>query len=1054
MRVTVGIVVIAILLARADLGQVRASLGAAEPALILAALAVLLAGLVVGALRWRAYLGALDLDLPVPTAVRMHLAGVFFNAFLPTGIGGDAYKAVRLSRGSSRAPGHPTLGPAIGSVVLDRFAGAVALGIVGVIFATAALASGGAGRVPATALAVSVVLLGGAGVVLWRGERLLWRRVVPEAGLGARLRSAVRTIHDAARDPRAVPRAYLLGIVFHACVLVEHVLIARALGIHVSLTALACIVVVASLMTMIPVTINGLGFREGAYVWGLGAFGIAGELALAFGLVILAVVLLSSAVGGLVYMTLGGDVSVSRPALRARRWRSLAPIGLVAAAVVFNLVTLRAEATPVWNLNDSAMHAQMVRWADDRIAERHVPFDGWYPNLSLGAPHFHHYQSIPHTLTGTASRAIGADHAFALSLYLLMALWPICVYASARLLGWGRWAAAAGAVVSPLVVSVPGHGYELGSYVWQGYGVWSQLWAMWTLPIAWALGWRAIRRGRGYAIAAVAVASTIAIHFLTGYLAVASLGALAFVGAGVVKRVGRAVLLGAGAVVVASWVVVPLLADSPWMNQTSFGRNDFYTDSFGARTVLGWLVTGGLFDAGRLPVVTLLVGIGLVVCIARARRDERARVLLALWSLSLFLFIGRPTFGPVIDLLPGGRDLLLHRYLMGVHLAGIFIAGAGALWLARALVARARATTPVSVAAVIVVGLTALSPAWLDRAAYHREGARWIDQQRAATVTDGAELAALVAEVERRADGRIYAGLRSNWGDQYRVGFVPVNTALATLDADAIGFTFRTGSLLSDLEALFDETNPAHYDLFNVRYLILPSDRDPPVPATVLDRRARHTLWEVPTHGYVQLVDTVGSLVADRSSMARQIGPFLASPELARAVHPTVAFAGSPPAIPTAVTGVPSTPPGRAYEQLNRLDDGIFGARVVADRRAVVLLKASYHPRWRVMVDGAKRAPIMVAPGMPGVVVEPGEHLVLFEYVPYQGYAWLLGAGAIALLVLALIPRVRSGRRQDEQHPVAAQPFGQQPRHDDVRAEREPLAKTVDVVDIDDQGAV
>ena len=50
-----------------------------------------------------------------------------------------------------------------------------------------------------------------------------------------------------------------------------------------------------------------------------------------------------------------------------------------ALACLFGLVVLRGETTPAVNLNDSAFHLQMVRWAGGQIREGRVPLDGWYP---------------------------------------------------------------------------------------------------------------------------------------------------------------------------------------------------------------------------------------------------------------------------------------------------------------------------------------------------------------------------------------------------------------------------------------------------------------------------------------------------------------------------------------------------------------------------------------------------------------------------------------------------------------------------------------------------
>src|SRR5262249_44160930 len=231
-------------------------------------------------------------------------------------------------------------------------------------------------------------------------------------------------------------------------------------------------------------------------------------------------------------------------------------ISLGGLACVFGVVELRRETTPVANLNDSAFHEQMVRWAGGQIREGRIPLDGWFPDLSLGSSFFHHYQSLSETLTAYAARVFGAtgDGTYLWILYVLLALWPMAVHLGARLLEWDRWTSAAAAAVSPLIVSAPGYGYEHGSYTFQGYGVYSQLWAMWLLPLAWGFTWRAVTRGRRYAAAVAALALTIACHFITGYLALLTIGVWVIVlgRSDFLQRVGRAAIVGVGSLLVAS----------------------------------------------------------------------------------------------------------------------------------------------------------------------------------------------------------------------------------------------------------------------------------------------------------------------------------------------------------------------------------------------------------------------------------------------------------------------------------------------------------------------
>jgi glycosyltransferase 2 family protein len=62
----------------------------------------------------------------------------------------------------------------------------------------------------------------------------------------------------------------------------------------------------------LPLSINGVGLREAVYVWGLGAYGVGRDAALAFALLVLATALGTSAVGGVVYVAAGGRRSVDR----------------------------------------------------------------------------------------------------------------------------------------------------------------------------------------------------------------------------------------------------------------------------------------------------------------------------------------------------------------------------------------------------------------------------------------------------------------------------------------------------------------------------------------------------------------------------------------------------------------------------------------------------------------------------------------------------------------------------------------------------------------------
>jgi hypothetical protein len=139
-----------------------------------------------------------------------------------------------------------------------------------------------------------------------------------------------------------------------------------------------------------------------------------------------------------------------------------------------------------------------------------------------------------------------------------------------------------------------------------------------------------------------------------------------------------------------------------------------------------------------------------------------------------------------------------------------------------------------------------------------------------------------------------------------------------------------------------------------------------------------------------------------------------------------IAFAGDKGAIPTdpSYTRFPD-PPGAVTVQYDLPDDGQFGGEVDVTRPSVVMLKATYDPRWHVTVDGRPAKTQMLAPSFVGVAVTPGQHRIEFEYVPY-GYYWvLLLLGGLTLLGLALVPRALARRKRAR--PPAPQPPAPEP---------------------------
>ncbi len=680
-------------------------------------------------------------------------------------------------------------------------------------------------------------------------------------------------------------------------------------------------------------------------------------------------------------------------------------------------------------LDDSSIHEQMVRFATHQLQAGHLPLTTWFPFLGLGSPQFLHYQSLPAMLAGLLGVAIGPNAAFRWTLYLLLSLWPISVYLGARLFGAGRGAAAAAAAMSPFLVSATGIGYELKAYLWIGFGVWTQLWASWTLPLAWGFSWRAIRSGRDLFPAVLLVSLTIAFHFETGYLALIPLLLWPFVaGRPIIRRAGRAAVLIAGSLLATAWVILPLIEQRPWAATNEPLQGTGLVNGYGAGRVLGWLVSGQLLDHGRLPVVTVFAAVGLVLACARCRKDPDARAIVVVFGACLLLSFGRTTFGSLVDIIPGSGDIFFRRFEMGVQLVGLLLAGGGAAWVARAVwlaldraAAKRALRSPSEIAASELAGgaialaaaIIVLAPAWLQLGSYARRNAAEIKLQRRADAIQGAQVDRLLAVAQKDGGGRVYAGLPSNWGAYFTVGAVPVFKYLESRDIDEVGYTLRTASLMTDPEYFFDEHNPSDYQLFGIHYLILPAGSGSLVPAHLVMRVGPYALWATDTVGYVHVGTVVGGITANRMDVGVRSIPVLHAGLAQAGEYLGVDFDHAQAPLPPPPSVTPQPAAGTVISETDNLDRGEVTATVSMRRPGVAVLSASFDTGWTVTVDGHPRPKRMVAPALVAADVSAGTHVIVFRYRGYGGYLELFLLGGLTLAALLVIDL----RRRDQTRP-------------------------------------
>jgi uncharacterized membrane protein YbhN (UPF0104 family) len=284
------------LLSGRDFGALGRHFAAMDLGLLVLAFAVMLVQIVIGGLRWSSVMRGLGPDLPLMSAVRLFYVGAFFNQALPGGTGGDAVRIFLSYREGAE------LRQAINGVLIERVATVLAL--VALVDVTQPLfiksLTAEAARVSTTGV-ITVTLVSLIGLALVSQlDRLpesfrRWRVVRGLANLGIDTR---RVLFSPGRA--AIPLFWC--VVGHLNVSLSVFVLAKGLGIGVSLFDCVVLIPPVLLILTVPISIGGWGVREGAMVWAFALVGVPTEQALVLSLLFGFTALAGALPGGLVWL--------------------------------------------------------------------------------------------------------------------------------------------------------------------------------------------------------------------------------------------------------------------------------------------------------------------------------------------------------------------------------------------------------------------------------------------------------------------------------------------------------------------------------------------------------------------------------------------------------------------------------------------------------------------------------------------------------------------------------------------------------------------------------
>lgn len=298
-RVGTSIVLLVFLFRNVDKKSLFEIIKNADKPLLFLAFCIFFCGYALCLLRWQMLLKAVKIHLPLKRIIISFSGGIFFSLFLPSTIGGDLMRSIDLAAHTKKPK------EVVATVLLDRlsgYIGLVSLALLSILF--------GWRFVQDRSVLLSVAIITGVliAVLLVLFNRFAYNRInkllhSPSAG---KIRESIKNLHQEIHYFRHHKRVIINNLIFSFLIQTTTPLtffvIALSLGIEIKLLYFFIFLPIINAITLLPISIGGLGLRDATTVFFFAKAGVVKNLAFAMSLINFFFILICGALGGLIYV--------------------------------------------------------------------------------------------------------------------------------------------------------------------------------------------------------------------------------------------------------------------------------------------------------------------------------------------------------------------------------------------------------------------------------------------------------------------------------------------------------------------------------------------------------------------------------------------------------------------------------------------------------------------------------------------------------------------------------------------------------------------------------
>src|SRR3989338_2266190 len=299
LRVGISIILLYLLFRQVDRKALFEIIRGADKGLLFLAFCIFFFSYLLCIFRWEMLLKAVNIHLSLKRIIISFSGGVFFSLFMPSTIGGDLMRSIDLATHTKRP--HEV----VATVLLDRLSGYVGL----VLLALLSLGFGwkvvqDKGVILAIAIITAVLII----VLFTLFNKFIYSKISsalhsPKAGKFQQLvKDLHQEMHYFRRHKKVIINNLIFSILIQTVTPLTFYVVALSLGLKIKLAYFFIYLPIIGAITLLPISIGGLGLRDYATITFFAKAGVTNNLAFAMSLISFFFILVYAAIGGIIYV--------------------------------------------------------------------------------------------------------------------------------------------------------------------------------------------------------------------------------------------------------------------------------------------------------------------------------------------------------------------------------------------------------------------------------------------------------------------------------------------------------------------------------------------------------------------------------------------------------------------------------------------------------------------------------------------------------------------------------------------------------------------------------